>query len=118
MEIIFQICDSWDKRNCPNIDLGKLYEKKMIEGKKFKLPEKDELEEFNEICKNCKHALKTEERKCPVCENENLQGSPLILFHEKQPHPIPLTSIESGGITQYFYRCENCKRLLYSHKKL
>jgi len=115
---IFQICESWDNRNCPNEDLRELHEKKMIEGKKFKMPEREELERLNEICSNCKNALPIDEKECPICGNENLQGSPLILFHEKQPQPIPLTSIESGGITQYLYRCENCKRLLYSHKEL
>jgi len=115
MENLFMHCEGWE--NCENEDLKNLFEKKMVEGEKFKLPEGDELERLNKNCIKCNHSLEIEESKCPVCGNENLQGSPLVSFHEKQPRPIPITSIESGGITQYFYRCENCKRLLYYHRK-
>ena len=117
MENLFEHCEGWE--NCDESeDLRNLFEKKIIEGKEFKLPEGDELEKYNKICRKCNYSLKTEERKCPVCANENLQGSPLVLFHEKQPQPIRITLIEGGGVTQYLYRCENCKRLLYSHRKL
>ncbi len=117
MENLFEHCEGWE--NCDESeDLRKLFEKKIIEGKEFKLPEGDELEKYNKICRNCNYSLEIEERKCPVCGNENLQASPLVSFHEKQPRPIPITLIEAGGITQYLYRCENCKRLLYSYKKL
>lgn len=113
MEALFELCEGWE--NCDKSDdLRTLFEEKIIEGEEFMLPEGDELEKYNEICRKCNYSLEIEESKCPVCESENLQGSPLVLFHEKQPRPIPITLVESGGITQYFYRCENCKRLLYS----
>jgi len=117
MKALFEFCEGWE--NCDKSeDLRNLFEKEIIEGKEFKLPEGHELEKYDEICRKCKYSLEIEERKCPACGNKNLQGSPLVSFHEKQPQPIPLTSIKSGSITQYLYRCENCKRLLYSCKKL
>jgi len=90
----------------------------MLEGKDFDSLTKEETEVLNVLCSKCKQSLIIEEKKCPVCGNENLQGSPLLKFHEKQPRPIRITLFESGGITQYLYRCENCKRLLLSHKEL
>ena len=117
MKALFELCGGWE--NCDKSDdLRTLFEDKIIGREKFKLPEGDELEKYNEICRKCNYSLEIEESKCPVCGSENLQRSPLVLFHEKQPTPLPVTFIEGGGITQYLYRCENCKRLLYSLKKI
>lgn len=38
----------------------------MNEGNEFKLPEEDELERLNNICKKCNQLLEIEERKCPA----------------------------------------------------
>ena len=115
---LFEHCEGWE--NCENEDLKNLFENKMVEGEKFKLPEGDELERLNKICIKCNHALTIEERKCPVCENENLQASPWIAVDKEKKSSLPLTSIESNAGSQYFYKCENrdCERILYSHKKL
>ena len=101
MKKLFESCGS--SENCENEDLKSLFENKMIKREEFKLPGEEELETLNELCKKCNHSLEIEESKCPVCGNENLQESPSVSVHEKQPQPIPLTSIESGGVTQYFY---------------
>lgn len=106
MKAIFQQnCGSWDERNCPSEDLRNLYEKKMSEGREFKLPEEDELKKLNDICSNCKEPLKIEEKKCPVCENEDLQPPKLIIGGK------------AGSIEVYNHRCERCDRVLYSHGK-
>ena len=112
---LYELCEGWE--NCEDEYFRNIYEKKMMEGEDFDSLTREEIEVLDVFCKECNHSLGIDEKKCPVCENENLQGSPLVSFHEKQPRPIPITSFESAGITHYFYLCENCKRLLYSHKK-
>ena len=116
MKKLFEFCGR--EENCEDEEFRSIYEKKMLEGKNFSSLSEEEIRRLNELCKKCNHLLETEEKKCPVCGNENLQGSPLVSFHEKQKWPLPITSFESGGLTHYFYRCENkaCGRLLYSHK--
>ncbi|TET68638.1 MAG: hypothetical protein E3J56_11120 [Candidatus Aminicenantes bacterium] len=115
MQRLYEFCERWE--NCGNKEFRDVYGEKMIKGEDFDSLTEDEIKKLNELCSKCKNSLKVEEKKCPICGNENLQGSPLISFHKDQPYPIPITSIEGGGITQYLYRCENCKRLLYSHEK-
>lgn len=104
--IFLQNCESWDERNCLSEDLRSLYEKKMSKGKKFELPDDDELEKLNEICKKCNHPLKIEEMKCPGCGNKDLQ-----------PPKIIISGKVAGYREIYNYRCEPCDRVLYSHIK-
>lgn len=104
MKAIFEFCEDWE--HCEKSrDLRDLFEKKIIERDKFKLPPEEELEILNEVCKQCKTPLLIEERKCPVCENEDLQPPKLIIGGE------------GGSIEVYNYRCEPCDRVLYSHGK-
>jgi len=103
MNAIFEFCEAWE--NCENEALQSLFERKEIEGNNFNWPNKRELIKLNEICASCKHSLKIEEKKCPICGNENLNPPKIII------------SGETAGIKIYNYRCEHCDRVLYSHNK-
>ena len=104
MKAIFEFCEDWE--HCEKSDdLRDLFERKMIEGDKFKLPPEEKLKRLNELCSKCKEALKIEEKKCPVCGNEDLQP------------PKYFTGGEGGSIDVHNYRCEPCDRVLYSHGK-
>ena len=106
MKPLYEFCEGWE--NCENKDLRDLFEKKMIEGKKFEWPTEKKLEELKETCANCKHYLKIEEAECHVC------GGTILTT---PAFPLP-SEIEEASITKYLYRCINCKRRLYSYRKL
>jgi len=106
MKLLYEFCEGW--ANCENKDLQDLFEKKIIEREKFERPSGKKLEELKEICANCKHCLEIEEAKCPVC------GGTILTT---PAFPLP-SVIESASTTQYFYRCIDCKRHLYSYRKL
>lgn len=103
MKPLFEICEGWE--NCDNEDLRSLFERKIIEGKKFKLPKEKELEKLKKICRNCGHSLKIEKKECPMCERKDL----ITIFP---------SDIEDASITIYRYKCKNCSRHLYSYKEL
>ena len=116
MERIFQQnCNSWGKIACKSKDLNDLYRNKVIEGKKFKLPEGKKLEKYNKICFECDMALEIKERKCPICGSDRLNHQPLVSIKNIV---IPLYDIKSPACNTYNYRCNNCRRFLYSTKKL
>ena len=100
---LFELCEGWE--NCEDEDFRKLYEKKMVEGKDFESLTEEEIEVLNVLCSKCKHPLKIEEKRCPICGNETLSPPKLII------------SGKAGSIKIYNYRCEPCDRVLYSHKK-
>lgn len=104
MKPLYEFCEGWE--NCKNKDLQDLFEKKIIEREKFERPTGKKLEELKEICANCKHRLKIEEAKCPVC------GGTILTT------PAFLSEIEQPSITEYLYICIDCKRHLYSYRKL
>lgn len=102
--IFLQYCELWGKKTCPSEKLRKLYKNKILQGKKFKLPNGEELNNLNEICSNCTHALYIKEKKCPVCEGNDL-------------HAIVLYLVKIGSMEIYNYECTKCGRNLYSTKK-
>jgi uncharacterized protein with PIN domain len=106
MKALFTICDAWSR--CWNESLQDLYERKIIKGENFKWPTARQLEKLDEICSSCKHFLEIKEAECPVC------GGTVVMIPDL---PIPSKTKENPG-TQYFYRCINCKRHLYSFHKL
>jgi hypothetical protein len=118
MENLFERCYNW--QDCENEELKNLFEEKMIKGNKFSWPKEEKLDNLNKICSDCDRALKITEKKCPVCGQIELTGSPLRKWGEEKKFILPLPSIEGGFGSLHFYQCENkdCKRLLYSHKKL
>jgi len=105
MKALFAICSEWE--HCNNRELIELFERREIEGKNFKWPSEKKLEDLNKICSNCKYPLELSEDRCPVCGGE--------LFTADLPIP---SEFETAHSTQYFYRCMNCKRLLYSYHKI
>jgi len=106
MKALFTICEGW--RNCKNEDLQDLYEKKETEGKYFRWPLELELDELNKICIGCKHPLEIKKTECPVCGGTVLRNPEF---------PIP-SEIKAISATQYFYKCMNCNRHLYSFNKI
>ncbi len=103
MENLFEHCEGWE--NCENGNLKSLFENKMIKREEFKLPEGNELERLNKICIKCNHDLIIEEKKCPVCGNNDLQ--------------VPLFYMGEAASTKiYNYYCDKCRRNLYSLGKL
>jgi DNA-directed RNA polymerase subunit RPC12/RpoP len=106
MKALFTICDGW--KRCENKDLRELFERKMREGKNFKWPSERQIEELDKICSSCKHSLELKEEKCPVCGG-TIFGTPAF--------PMP-SEIKAVSATQYFYKCMNCERHLYSFIKI
>jgi len=102
--IFLQYCEFWDKKTCPNEELRELYMNKILQGKKFKLPNGEELNNLNEICSNCTRALHIKEKKCPICEGTDLHAP--ILYMGK-----------IGSMEIYNYECSQCGRKLYSTKR-
>ncbi len=104
MQRLYEFCEVWE--NCDDKEFRDFYGKKMIKGEDFDSLTEDEIKKLNELCKKCKHALKIEEKKCPVCGNRDLQP------------PKRISGGEAGSLEVFNHRCENCDRVLYSHKKL
>lgn len=66
------------------------------------------LEELDKIYSGCGHSLEIKEAECPVC-----CGTVLSV----PEFPISDT-IKAISDSQYFYECMNCKRQLYSFRKI
>ena len=74
---------------------------------KFLLPDKIEMEKYNDICKKCRHRhFKITGKKCLVCagELEALANA-------------PSRHASLGGI-EHFYECSDCGTPYYSYVKL
>jgi uncharacterized protein with PIN domain len=105
MKTLFTFCEEWE--HCKNKDLRELFERREVEGEDFKWPSEEKLEDLNKICSSCKYPLELQEEKCPVCGGELI--TPDV--------PVP-SQFEEANNTRYFYRCMNCKRLLYSFREI
>ena len=106
MEILFRLCEGWE--TCRIEELRDLYDKREAEGKNFKWPSEQKINELNKICASCKHCLELHGAECPVCGG-------MVLITPRFPLPV---EFEVASTIQYFYRCIRCKKLLYSSKKI
>lgn len=102
--IFLQYCELWGRKTCPSRELRKLYRNKILQGKKFKLPNGEELNRLNEICSNCNRVLHIKEKKCPICEGADLYALKLYIG-------------KIGSMEIYNYECSKCGRKLYSTKR-
>ena len=104
--VFLENCEVWRMKACPNEEIRNLYGKygkKVLEGKKIDLPDRDRLEELNEICSKCIHALQIDEAVCPICGSDKLTKP---RFDLRKTRYVEL----------YFYYCKKCGRNLYSNK--
>ncbi len=103
MKAIYEICTLWDKEICHHQDLVDLH-RRINEESAFPGPSMAELKKLNSICSLCKFPLMTAIKECPVCGNAELQRG--------------ITRGQVGVNLVFNYNCEECGRILYSHKDL
>jgi hypothetical protein len=101
MKGIFESCILWEKKICINDDFVNLHRDRMKEGKQYKLPDKKDIQQINDVCTKCRFPLLIDEKECPICKYKNLQ--------------MEINKGRFGFV--YQYSCDICGRTLYSHKQ-
>lgn len=109
MQGLMCICTYFGSKNChPEIrKFSSIREKKP--GKKFHmLPVGEKVRKLDEICKKCAIRLfEIEEKKCPVCDNEDIKLSSIVDIHS-----------QFGSLKGNLYTCNKCDTKLLSEKLL
>ena len=101
---LMRICKKWGEEDC-HPDVSKWSRPQQLSyGEEIPIgPVGKEVEELDEKCKECGKYLEIEERKCPVCRNENLQFQ-----SEDKLNAQPI----------YNYECMKCgTKSIFSFKK-
>jgi hypothetical protein len=104
-------CENWGSHKCHNEVATLKYAKELHEGESPPIwPVGKELMKLDQICKTCSHShFVIKERKCPICDSENVQTA---LLSSLSYGPV------SPSRTVYQYKCEDCKRYLFANKEL
>jgi hypothetical protein len=109
---LMDLCDNYDEENKCHPEVANARRvSELKEGEEIPTwPVGADQQRLDSICEKCEHAhFEIDKLECPVCQSNQIE-------------PRIISELSYGPVkpshTVYFYKCNECKQLLFSYTKL